>query len=413
MQTWSISIENVLDTKTKAVVVRNVAIAMRDGVVIRADVFRPAGDGPFPTLYAVAPYNKDLASLPPIPSFRSREAGNIGRWVDQGYAYVHADVRGTGQSLQGQFLFLSKAEQYDMYDTIEWVAAQVWSSGKVGMIGESYYGGPQWLAAAIEPPHLSCIVPYDAFFDMYRDGVYHGGICSIGFISWWTLKTIALTYFEHPPGLPGNLAGVQIPGLVLSHRLFDEFWEERSGFAQAARIKTPFYSISNWMQAGLHLRGNLLAFETIDAPKKLLITGGNNHQSSLEVFHSDEVHDELTRWYDYWLKGVDTGIMDEPAVKIWTNNKGYLTTSAWPPRDVEHRPLYLSDERSGSTGLAQRRLAVLGSACGKRLGDGLFPIRTRSGAAGLGSGPPFPVRQGKWIRLEASAHSPRRRSMRI
>ena len=337
---------NVLETEKPAVIERNVAIAMRDGVVIRADVFRPEGDGPFPALYAVSPYNKDLASLPPIPSFRSREAGNIGRWVDQGYAFIHADVRGTGQSLQGQFLFSSKEEQYDMYDTIEWIAAQPWSSGKVGMIGESYYGGPQWLAAATEPPHLSCIVPYDAFFDMYRDGIYHGGICSIGFMGWWTFKTSSLTYLEHPPGLPDDLGGVQIPGLVLSRRLYDAFWEERSAFAKAKRIKTPFYSISNWMQAGLHLRGNLLAFETVDAPKKLLITGGNNHQSSLEVFHSDEVHAELTRWYDYWLKGIDTGIMDEPEVKIWTNNKGYYASNVWPPSDVEHWSLYLSGEKA-------------------------------------------------------------------
>ena len=80
---------------------RDLKIAMRDGVRVTTDIFRPEGSGPFPTLYAVSPYNKNTAHLPPGSAFRWREAGNIARWVEQGYAFIHADTRGTGQSREG------------------------------------------------------------------------------------------------------------------------------------------------------------------------------------------------------------------------------------------------------------------------------------------------------------------------
>jgi putative CocE/NonD family hydrolase len=166
--------------EAKILVDRDVEIAMRDGVRVKVDVFRSEGSGPFPALYAVSPYNKNTAHLPPSGAFRWREAGNIARWVEQGYAFIHADTCGTGQSREGRWSLWSIEEQTDLYDTIEWAASQPWSNGKVGMIGKSYYAAPQWLAAALNPPHLACIAPYDGLADVYRDALFHGGICSIG-----------------------------------------------------------------------------------------------------------------------------------------------------------------------------------------------------------------------------------------
>ena len=167
------------------VVERDVRIPTRDGGFVAADVYRPAGLGPFPALYAVSPYGADNVDLPAIPAFRHRETADVAFYVTHGYAYVHADTRGTGHSTFGDWAVLAKAEQDDVYDTIEWIADQPWSSGRVGMIGESYYAIPMWLAAAGKPPHLTTIVVYDGAVDLYRDALYHGGVLSVGFLNWW------------------------------------------------------------------------------------------------------------------------------------------------------------------------------------------------------------------------------------
>ncbi|MYM26281.1 CocE/NonD family hydrolase [Duganella sp. FT135W] len=338
---------DVLACKVPMNVQKDVMVETRDGVRVAMDIYRPEGPGPFPTLYAVSPYNKDTIGLPPHGVFRWREAGNIGRWVEQGYAFVHADTRGTGAS-EGEWLACSEEEQTDMYDTIEWIAAQSWSTGKVGMIGESYYAYPQWLAAATNPPHLACIAPYDGLVDLYRDVVYHGGLCSAGFIAWWSTNTRALTLLERGDGPHPNNGGGDIVGDWLRNPTMNDFWRVRSAFDKFKDIKTPFYSIANWTAVGIHLRGNLLAYEQIDAPKKLMVAGGNNHHSPIEVYHSDEVHTELTRWYDYWLKGIDTGIMDEAPVKIWVNNEGWREEQEWPLARVEYKSLYLSSAKAGA-----------------------------------------------------------------
>ena len=101
------------------VVEKDVFVRMRDGIHIAVDVYRPDAPGTFPTLYAVSPYQKDLAYLPAIPTFRFRETGDIRWWVEQGYVYVNADVRGSGKSTEGHWRLMSQSEQEDLYDTIE------------------------------------------------------------------------------------------------------------------------------------------------------------------------------------------------------------------------------------------------------------------------------------------------------
>ncbi len=152
---------------------------------------------------------------------------------------------------------MAKAEQDDVYDTIEWTAHQPWSSGRVGMIGESYYAIPMWLAAADKPPHLTTIVVYDGAVDMYRDALYHGGVLSVGFLNWWHTNTRALTLFDPVERLtvaaPENQAAFDFIGQVLRHPSYDEFWRERTPVDRLADIEIPVYSIANWNQAGLHL----------------------------------------------------------------------------------------------------------------------------------------------------------------
>ena len=177
------------------VVERDVRIPTRDRGFVAADVYRPAGAGPFPALYAVSPYGKDNVDLPAIPAFRHRETGDIAFYVTHGYAYVHADTVAPVISTFGDWAVLAKAEQDDVY-TIEWIADQPWSSGRVGMIGESYYAIPMWLAAPGKPPHLTTIVVYDGAVDLYRDALYHGGVLPVGFLNRWHTNTRALTLLD-------------------------------------------------------------------------------------------------------------------------------------------------------------------------------------------------------------------------
>jgi len=156
---------------------KDIQVPVRDGVKIGVRVYRPEGSGPFPALFAASPYRYDNNELPPRPMFLWRETGPIEWYVEQGYAYVHADVRGTGIS-GGEFGFFSRAEQRDLYDLIEWIAKQNWSNGKVAGIGQSYYCMSQWFMGIENPPHLACLAPYDGMNDPYRYLAFRGGIDS-------------------------------------------------------------------------------------------------------------------------------------------------------------------------------------------------------------------------------------------
>jgi putative CocE/NonD family hydrolase len=128
-----------------------VQVTVRDGTSIGVRVYRPDGDGKSPALFGAAPYRFDNNSLPATAQFLWRETGPIEWYVEQGYAYVHMDVRGSGRS-GGDFEFLGRREQEDLYDVIEWTGAQAWCTGKVGGIGQSYFCMLQWFMAALAPP---------------------------------------------------------------------------------------------------------------------------------------------------------------------------------------------------------------------------------------------------------------------
>ena len=133
-----------------------IQIDTRDGTSIGVRIYRPDGAGPYPALLGAAPYRFDNNSLPASAQFLWRETGPIEWYVEQGYAYVHMDVRGSGRS-GGQFEFMGRGEQNDLYDVIEWIGKQSWCSGKVGGIGQSYFCMLQWFMGALAPPSLACI----------------------------------------------------------------------------------------------------------------------------------------------------------------------------------------------------------------------------------------------------------------
>ena len=326
-----------------AIVDKDVMVRMEDGVRIACDVYRPKAPGRHPVLYAHAPYIKDSVDLPSSGMYRYRETGNIARWVSRGYVYVHADVRGSGKS-EGSFFPWGDREQRDSYEMIEWAAVQPWSNGKVGMIGESYYGMAQWAAAMHNPPHLACIAPYDAGADVYRHFVYKGGILATGFNNHWFNNSIRGRHFLDFPERPkrGDYMAYDFQLDYYRHPTFDEHWKSRRFDLRA--IKVPTFSIGNWEGLQVHLLGNLQGFMQTSGPKKLLVNSGDPQK----LFQEDLIEQSLVRWYEYWLKGMDNGTMKEPPVRIYVRNgEGYRDEQEWPLKRAETHNLYLSAGRSG------------------------------------------------------------------
>jgi putative CocE/NonD family hydrolase len=356
---------------------RDLRIRMRDGVHLAIDVYRPDGQGPFPVLYAAALHNKDMQGpdmadvLPPQPAnvplwFGPIEAGDTRRFIANGYVHVIAQPRGSAKS-EGHY----GSESTDHYDVIEWISRQPWCDGNVGMVGISGYAGEQWRAAAQGHPALKAIFPYDAcsayggmfgFRDFYPGGVLH---------TFPYLLDVFSTVHEHRD-VPGELpaeeeklfaAAMANPDFKMYANLYNILTQkgkrtfimyhsmvapwEPDGTVEAAeeifkKINIPFYTGSGAYAYTykLHWLGAQHYFQNVkQAPRKLLFTGPAHLE---RPFH--EYHDEIIRWHDHWLKGIDNGIMGEPPVRYWLMGANEWRTGAdWPLPETQWRKLYLAD----------------------------------------------------------------------
>jgi predicted acyl esterase len=299
----------------RLLVEKDVDVPMRDGARLKADVFRPGDDGKFPAILNLGPYQKDKVWVPPEAleekpnPYMNWETVNPEWWVPRGYAAVRVDARGSGKS-PGQCEPWSLAEAVDFYDAIEWAAAQSWCNGKVGLSGISYFAINQWFVANLQPPSLKAIIPWEGFADLYRDALFHGGILSLFMPNWFVAHLM-----HHVVGR----ASRNFPNAWQSNTL--HFWLSNSldsgalhgAQAQWDRITVPMFSVGNWTGCGLHLRGNTEAFmRAASRHKKLRIHTG----SHVHPFYTEDGRRDQLRFFDYWLKGIDNGVMDEPPVKL-------------------------------------------------------------------------------------------------
>ncbi|WAL64672.1 CocE/NonD family hydrolase [Amycolatopsis cynarae] len=369
----------------KIVIRKDLRAPMRDGISLAADVYHGVDDKPRPVLLAMSPYGKELQSqslmLPPqrrpSPLWDGcLEAGDIARIVKEDYAHVIADLRGSGASggvMVGNYNAGGVPLGQDAYDLIEWIAEQPWCDGNIGMVGVSYFASMQVLAAAERPPHLKAIFVSGGHYDFYETS-YHGGIL------WFMPRAaregrggdsgIAVTNIksrmqeelspeELAERVEARLADpdvVKWPNLahvlyypknrelwydIILNELDGEYYEERNPITLAPKIDIPVYVQINWGR-GWTVDGSIELFEALRGPKKLDLLPYPPMQE--RPFH--EVHDDMFRWYDHWLKGIDNGVMDEPAVNAFVEGTRQWTTSEqWPPNEVEYRPLYLRPRR--------------------------------------------------------------------
>jgi len=283
-----------------------VSIPMRDGVTLSAALFLPKKPGRFPTLFAASPYRFDNDYAPAYPMYLWRETGPVAWYVDQGYAYVHMDVRGTGRS-GGEYRFLDKIEQGDLFDAIEWIAAQRWSDGNIGGIGQSYYAMAQWFMAIQGPPHLKCIAPYDGLVDPYRASAFSGGIPGEFFNLWYS--RILRPINQYPARGPSKSLLWDMPYVTRHHTTYDAFWRERAAAEQLHKIRVPVYSIAQWTKVDLHLNGNIEGYQGVAGPKKLLVLGTSSLFTAASDFASDAFHEKtLLPFYDCLPQGSQLGL---------------------------------------------------------------------------------------------------------
>ena len=325
----------------------DVSIAVRDGTSIGARVYRPEGAGPYPALLAAAPYRFDNNILPASPQFLWRETGPIDFYADNGYAYIHMDVRGSGRSA-GSFGFLDRKDHEDLYDVIEWIGRQPWCNGRVGGIGQSYFCMLQWFMGAMSPPSLVCLGAHDGLSDIYRAGTHHGGIPCDFFPGYWWYQNRFIN--RYPASGSSRDQATDLTAMVAAHPMYDDFWRERSAWEVLDRIKVPLYSSGVWAKMQLHTRGNIDGYLRARGPKKLRMSGVPNAWAAAVEFASVDFHKRvLLPFYDHYLKGASTDYLARPNVEYAVRGSNAMRSSdTWPPANVRYVACYLTQLPSQS-----------------------------------------------------------------
>jgi predicted acyl esterase len=352
----SASISEISQPKDYGMIVeKDVKIPLRDGGYLYADIFRPDTLAEkFPAIANITVYNKDKLWIPPSDleeeanPYMNWEAANPMWWVPRGYACVRIDSRGTGKS-PGRCEPSSYQESLDFYDCIEWLAKQEWCSGNLGTLGISYHAACQWRLANLNPPSLKAIIPWEGRADQYRDQAYHGGIFSMGFLGNWINQHMARHLLGRTRKYNPDSFSPDMLWQYLSHDLDSEWWRMCS--ARWGQIKVPVYTVGNWGGWGLHLRGNTEAYLcAASTHKKLRIHTGDHFRP----FHSNEGKVDQLRFFDYWLKGVQNGIMDEPPIKLEIRTGGskkpyaFRFENEWPLARTQWTKMYFSIEKERS-----------------------------------------------------------------
>jgi len=326
---------------------KDVGIEMRDGIRLMANIYLPDDPGKYPVILCMTPYGKDQQpERYDIFKVFGIDVGTINTsdyaifegpdpvfWVKRGYIVIHANARGMWDSEGVAFTF-DKQNGLDFYDLIEWAADQPWSNGKVGLNGVSYLAWSQWMAASLQPPHLSAICPWEGFTDMYRDVVYHGGIREIGLIAQLTSKRFN-AHFNRKYGIAENL--LKSTG---QHPLDDEYWQNKR--PRLSKITVPALVCASWSDQGLHTRGALEGYKAIASKFKWLFTHG---RKKWETYYSDEALDLQEKFFDRFLKQEENDMKNQPAVRLEVRTAYYTShircAGQWPLRSVIHRRLFL------------------------------------------------------------------------
>ncbi len=325
----------------------DVPIEMDDGVVLRADVFRPIGEGRYPVVLSYGPYAKGLSfqegykgnwarltkAAPEVlrgssNRYQNWELVDPEKWVPDGYVCLRIDSRGAGRS-PGILDVWSPREAQDLYDCVEWAGTQTWSSGKVGINGISYYAMNQWNVGALRPPHLAALCIWEGSSDYYRELCRHGGILSDFLQSWFPRQVGSVQHGVGTRGAKSVVTGELVagpetlsdqeleqnradtPGEAKQRVFDDEYYAGRT--ADFEKIEAPLLSAGNWGGMGLHTRGNFEGYLRAGSKQKWLEVHGDTHFTH---FYSTYGETLQKRFFGHFLKGEDTGWNEQPKVLL-------------------------------------------------------------------------------------------------
>jgi predicted acyl esterase len=328
-------------------------IQMDDGLILKADIFRPLAEGCYPVIMSYGPYGKWLhfadgyssawkilvAEHPDVTegstsSYQSWEVVDPEKWVPNGYVCIRVDSRGAGRS-PGYIDHWSKREQKDFYDCIEWAAVQPWCNGKVGINGISYYAIMQWLVASHQPPHLVAMCAWEGASDFYRDMTYHGGIPSSFLENWFDMQVKTVQHGYGQRGNVSRMTGKLVCGPdtvseddlarnrcalgseIRAHPFDDAYHRERS--ADFSKITVPLLSAASWGGQGLHQRSNFEAYLGAASTQKWLSVHGLEHWTH---FYTNYGLDMQKRFFGHFLKGEDNGWDRQPTVQLQVRSPG-------------------------------------------------------------------------------------------
>ena len=357
-----------------------VPVPMRDGTILRADVYRPIDPGKYPVILSHGVYAKGLPFQGPVyamqwqkliekdPSvlrgstnkYQSWEVTDPERWVPHGYVVVRVDSRGAGWS--SGFLEPRSPQEYrDVYDSVEWAGTREWSSGRVGIMGISYYAVMGWAAAAQKPPHLAALVAWEGFNDQYRDALYHGGILSEFTRRWQPNQIEPIQYGRGERSHVNPNTGQSVAGpvtlseeeltanrsdyfnVIKQHPLCDDWHQER--VIDLEEVEVPLLTAANWGGQGIHPRGNFNGFLYSSSPYKWLEAHGDTHWTH---FYSAYGRDLQRRFLDHFLRGIDNGFDRTPRVQLNIRHPGekfvWRGEDEWPLARTAWTRLYLNPD---------------------------------------------------------------------
>ena len=354
-------------------------IEMDDGLTLRADVFRPVEEGKYPVILTYGIYgkgvayqegyhhqwNRMVADYPEIlemstNKYQNWEVTDPECWIPRGYVCVRVDSRGAGWS-PGFMEPNSPREIDDLYECIEWAGVQEWSSGRVGMLGISYYARNQWRIAGRKPPHLTAIIPWEGGNDTYRDSGYHGGILSQFTEQWSKIQVMNVQYGRGENARKHPVTGESTAGPItlseeelaknrvnafeeLKKHPFDDQWH-RDRSADLSKVTLPLLTCANWGGQGIHPRGNFNGYIESPSEQKWLEAHGDSHWS---LFSSAYGLDLQKRFFDHFLKGEDNGWEKTPPVMLNIRHPGpkfvHRRENEWPLARTQWTKFYLDLE---------------------------------------------------------------------
>ena len=321
---------------------RDVPIRLRDGVTIYADVFRPVGDEACPALLAWCPCGKEIGGqmLDDVPmrsgvplsatsGLEKFEGPDPAYWVAHGYAIVNPDKRGAYMS-EGNLLYWGHEDALDGCDVIDWIASQKWSNGKVGMTGNSWLTVSQWFIAAERPEHLAAIAPWEGFCDHYRESGTRGGIPAPEFP-----EMIAETFASAHGMLEDQ------PRMIVERPFMCDYWEDKA--ARVENIEIPAYVVASYTNS-VHTHGSFAGFRRMASKEKWLRV---HNTSEWFDYYTPENVEDLRRFFDHYLKGIDNGWEQTPRVRLSVLNPGGTdivgrAEEDFPLARTQYHKLYLS-----------------------------------------------------------------------